>query len=393
MASLPQLTMSMLSTPPEIIRIEGFELTAQLSETVGNSRQMFDRRGALLLRVTSNTGAAGWGETWAYPGAAAALVRDHFAPVLLGQDATTPRAGWQAMAARLGYDRRGISTMALGGLDVALWDLAGKIADRPVHALLGGKLRDRIQAYVSGPFMKPGSNPYRDFEADIAGYLERGFRAIKLRMGSTPAQDGAMAHKVRAQIGDGMPLMVDLNEGFSVEGGMAIARRLAEVDPVWLEEPIAHDDLPGYRRFAAQAPMALAGGEALFGLRAFRDYLTAGVFDFIQPDLGLCGGLSEGMRISALCEAFEVALVPHVWGSVVNFQASLHFAACLPERRGRLRWPLFEYDPSENPLRTAFASHPLDGDGMVAVPDAPGLGLDLTPEKLEPFIANHWTIE
>ena len=100
MASLPQLTMSMLSAPPKIIRIEGFELTARLSETVGNSRQMFDHRGALLLRVTSDIGAAGWGETWAYPGAAAALVRDQFAPVLLGQDATTPRAGWQTMAAQ-----------------------------------------------------------------------------------------------------------------------------------------------------------------------------------------------------------------------------------------------------------------------------------------------------
>jgi D-galactarolactone cycloisomerase len=383
----------MLSTPPRIIRIDGFELCAKLSQTIGNSRQMFDRRGALLLRVVSDSGAVGWGESWAYPGAAAALVREHFAPELLGHDATLPRAGWQAMAARLGYDRRGISTMALGGLDVALWDLAGQIAGKPVHALLGGKLRSRIPAYVSGPFMKPGSAPYRDFEADIAGYLDAGFRAIKLRMGTDPACDGATARKVRAQIGETMPLMIDLNEGFSVEGGLAIAQRLAEVDPVWLEEPIAHDNLPGYRRFAAASPIPLAGGEALFGLRPFRDYLAAGVFDFVQPDLGLCGGLSEGMRISALCEAFEVALVPHVWGSVVNFQASLHFAACLPERRGRQRWPLFEYDPSENPLRTAFASHPLDADGAVAVPDAPGLGLDLTPERLEPFITSHWTIE
>jgi D-galactarolactone cycloisomerase len=383
----------MLSTPPKIIRIDGFELSAKLNQTVGNSRQMFDHRSALLLRLTSDCGHTGWGESWAYPAAAAALIRESFAPALLGRDATIPRAGWQAMAARLGYDRRGISTMALGGLDVALWDLAGQIAGKPVHALLGGKLRSRIPAYVSGPFMKPGSDPYCDFEADIAGYLDAGFRAIKLRMGTDPARDGATARKVRTQIGEAMPLMVDLNEGFTVEGALAIAQRLAEVDPVWLEEPIAHDDLPGYRRFVSSSPMPLAGGEALFGLRAFRDYLTAGVFDFIQPDLGLCGGLSEGMRISALCEAFEVALVPHVWGSVVNFQASLHFAACLPERRGRLRWPLFEYDPSDNPLRTAFASHPLDADGAVTVPDAPGLGLDLTPERLAPFIAHHWTIE
>jgi D-galactarolactone cycloisomerase len=99
------------------------------------------------------------------------------------------------------------------------------------------------------------------------------------------------------------------------------------------------------------------------------------------------------MRIAALADAFDVPVVPHVWGSVVNFHAALHFAACLPEKRGRLRTPLFEYDPSENPLRTAFGSHPLDGEGRVAVPDAPGLGIDLSPERLAPFLSRSWSVE
>jgi D-galactarolactone cycloisomerase len=383
----------MLSAPPRITRIEGFELSVALRETIGNSRQMFDRRSTLLLRVVSDIGATGWGETWAYPAAAAALAQEVFAPALIGLDATTPRASWEAMAQRLGYDRRGISTMVLSGLDIALWDLAGQIAGRPVHALLGGRLRERVPAYVSGPFMKPGSDPYRDFDADIDGYLASGFRAIKLRMGTDPARDGTVVRRVRERIGTDTPLMIDLNEGFSVEGARAIAARLEEADPIWLEEPIAHDDLPGYRRLAALCSIPLAGGEALFGLRAYRDYLTAGVFDFVQPDLALCGGFSEGQRIAALCDAFGVAVVPHVWGSIVNFQASLHFAACLPERRGRLRWPLFEYDPSENPLRTAFGHHPLDPDGAVAVPDTPGIGVDLAPEALEPFVIRRWTAD
>jgi D-galactarolactone cycloisomerase len=382
----------MSSTPPHIVAIDGFELSARLAEAVGNSRQTFDRRASLLFRVTASDGSVGWGETWAYPAAAAAIARETFAPALLGRDAITPRAAWAAMAARLGYDRRGISTMALGGLDIALWDLAGRILGLPVHTLLGGALRDRVTAYVSGPFMKPGPDPYRDFDADIDGYLDQGFRAIKLRMGTEPIRDGAVAARVRTRIGDRMPLMVDLNEGFSVEGATAIAARLAPADLVWLEEPIAHDDLAGYRRFSARTPIPLAGGEALFGLGAFRDYLAAGIFDFVQPDLALCGGLSEGLRIAALCDAFGVAMMPHVWGSIVNFHAALHFAACLPERRGRMRWPLFEYDPSDNPLRTAFGSHPLDADGAVGVPDGPGLGLDLTPERLRPWLVDHWSI-
>ena len=383
----------MSSAAPRIIRIDGFEVACRLREPIGNSRLTFDTRSSLLVRVTADSGASGWGETWAHVEMAAAQIRDVLGPPLLGADATAPRRAWHKAAAKLGYDRGGVSTMALGALDLALWDCAGHVAEKPVHALLGGKLRDAVPAYVSGPFMKPGSDPYRDFEADVASYLERGFRAVKIRMGTEPAADGAMALRIRRLIGDAMPLMVDLNEGFTLEGGLVIARRIAEADLIWLEEPIAYDNLPGYRRFASLSPTPLAGGEALFGLNAFRDYLTAGVFDFVQPDLALCGGISEAMRICALCDAFDVPVVPHVWGTAVNFMASLHFAACLPARRGRVPTPMFEYDPSDNELRSAFVDPPLDRDGAIRIPDAPGFGLDLTPERLAPYLVRHWTVE
>lgn len=383
----------MQSDPPRIMRIDGYELACRLAEPIGNSQQTFDTRTALLVAVTTDRGDVGWGETWAYPAAAGALIRANFGPLLLGGDATAPLAAWHRMVPRIGYDRRGISMMAISALDLALWDVAGRIAGKPVSALLGGRLREAVPAYVSGPFMKPGSDPYRDFPADVASYLDAGFRAIKIRLGSEPRADGATAAAVRKRIGDAMPLMVDLNEGFTLQGATEIARRLADADLTWLEEPIRHDDLPGYLRLARELSMPLAGGEALIGLNAFRDYLVGGAFGFVQPDLALCGGLTEAMRIAALADAFDVPVVPHVWGTVVNFQAALHFAACLRERRGRLRTPLFEYDPSENPLRTAFATHPLDGEGRIAVPDAPGFGLDLSPERLAPFVTGHWTIQ
>jgi len=382
----------MLSTPPRIVRIDGYEVACRLSEPIGNSRQMFDSRASLLVALTTDAGAVGWGESWAFPAAAGAMIREVFGPALLGCDASAPQSAWHTMSSQLGYDRRGISTMAISALDIALWDVAGQIAHRPVYALLGGRLRETIPAYVSGPFMKPGPDPYRDFAADVAAYLETGFRAVKMRMGTEPRADGAMAQRIRRQIGEEISLMADLNEGFSVAGAIEIAKRVADADLVWLEEPIAHDDLPGYRRLAGVLPMALAGGEALIGLKAFRDYLAAGVFDFVQPDLALCGGFSEARRIAAVADAFDAAVVPHVWGTVVNFHASLHFAACLPEKRGRLRTPLFEFDPSENPLRTAFASHPIDRDGHIKAPDAPGLGIDLTPDRIAPFVKRSWTI-
>jgi D-galactarolactone cycloisomerase len=383
----------MTSTAPKIIRIEGFEIACRLSEAIGNCRQMFDSRSSLIVAVTTDAGVTGFGETWAFPGPAGEFAREVFAPRIIGCDATLPRTAWQIMAARLGYDRRGVSHMAISALDIALWDAAGLTLGRPVHALLGGALRSKIQAYASGPFMMLGSDPYRDFLIDVETYLRAGFRAIKMRMGTQPRRDGELASSVRNLIGPQMPLMVDLNEGFTVQGALDIASRLSEADLVWLEEPIVHDDLPGYRRLAEKLPMGLAGGEALFGLAAYRDYIADGIFDFVQPDLALCGGFTEGMRIAALADAFGSQVVPHVWGSIVNFQASLHFAACLTERRGSVRSPLFEFDPSENPLRTTFASHELDSAGCISVPDSPGLGLQLKVEQLLPLVVRHWAVE
>jgi D-galactarolactone cycloisomerase len=290
------------------------------------------------------------------------------------------------------YDRRGITHMAISALDIALWDAAARTAEMPLCKFLGGALRDRVPAYVSGPFMKPGADPYLNYESEIEGFLNAGFKAIKLRMGTRPATDGRLITRVREIVGPDIPLMVDLNEGFTMRAALDIAFALAPAKLVWLEEPIVHTDLDGYRRLSEALPMALAGGEALIGLGAFRDFM--GVLDLAQPDLALTGGISEGLRIAALADAFEVPVTPHVWGTAVNFYASLHFTAILPAKRGPgVTYPMFEYDTSFNPLRTLFGEYPLDGAGNVAVPDGPGLGFSLTPDRLSPFVTNHWHID
>ena len=377
----------------KVVRVDGYEVSCALPKPVGNSSRFFDKRPSLLIALTTADGIVGWGETWAQPAAAAALIRATFAKHVLGADVMTPRRAWDSMARDLGYDRRGISHMAISALDIALWDAAARTADLPLATFLGGALRERVPAYVSGPFMKPGPDPYLDFEREVEGFLKAGFRAIKMRMGTRPATDGRLAQRVRDIIGPDMPLMVDLNEGFTAHAALDIANALAPSELIWLEEPIIHTDLDGYRRLSKALPMALAGGEALIGLGAFRDFLAAGVLDLAQPDLALCGGISEGLRIAALADAFEVPVVPHVWGTLVNFHASLHFTAILPGKRGPgVTYPMFEYDNSHNPLRTLFGEYPLDGAGNVALPEGSGLGFELTPDRLAPFLVNHWHI-
>jgi len=379
--------------PSDIVRIDGYELSCPLPERIGNSRGFFESRGALLVAVTTREGVTGWGETWAYPGAASDIVRTQLAPHLLGQDASAPRRLHDLMLRKL-PERHGVPLMAASALDIAAWDAAARTARKPLHALLGGALRESVFAYVSGPFLKPGGDPYRDYPADLDGYLAAGFRAIKLRLGTSPAVDAAMARRVRERIGAAMPLMVDLNQGFAFGPAADLAHRLVESDVRWLEEPMAHDNLAAYRRLADQVPIPLAGGESLFGVQAFRDVAASGVLGFLQPDLALCGGITEGLKIAALAEAFDMALVPHVWGTAVNFNASLHFAAILPHRGGHgMPCPLFEYDFSYNPLRTMCGEILPDASGAVAVPDGPGLGLDLGPGRFASHLVESWTVQ
>jgi D-galactarolactone cycloisomerase len=381
-------------SPGSIVRIDGYELACSLPEVIGNSRVFFDSRRALVVAVTTADGTVGWGETWAMPAAASAVIRDSLGRIILGMDVRGPRPIWQALERTLGYDRRGLTHMAISALDIAVWDAAARSAKVSVAALLGGALRDNIAAYVSGPFLKPGPDPYRDFDADIDSYLQAGFRAIKMRMGVAPRTDGERLRRVRKRVGADFPLMVDLNEGTSLRGALAYGDAFRDSQLIWLEEPIAHDNFEGYVRLSGALPMALAGGESLFGLSAFRDYVARGALEIVQPDRAVCGGFSEGLRIAALCQAFDVPLVPHVWGTGINFCAALQFAAILPPSRAPgLAYPLLEFDYSHNPLRDAFGSFAVSADGTVPIPQGPGLGLDVDVCRLGPFVTGHWMME
>ena len=376
-----------------IVRIDGFELACQLPERIGNAMRFFDQRVALLVRLTDADGQVGWGETWAMPGAAAAVIRGGLAQAVLAQADGTPRALWHAMGQTLTYDRRGATHMAMSAIDVAAWDLAGRRAGMSIARLLGGAVRHEVQAYVSGPFLKPGPDPYRDFARDIDGYLDAGFKAMKLRLGLDARAEGALLARLRARVGDAFPLMVDLNEGATVRSALAFAQRFADSDLVWLEEPIRHDNLPGYVQLAKALPMALAGGEALLGVTPFRDFLGQGALDVVQPDLALCGGFTEGQKIAALADAYGVPVVPHVWGTAINFHASLQFIAGLPELRGPgLRYPMFEFDPSFNPFRDMCGTVGVRADGWMDIPDAPGLGIEIDPRQFEAHVVHQWSV-
>jgi D-galactarolactone cycloisomerase len=376
-----------------IDRIDLFVLSCRLPDTIGNACRFFDRRETLFVRVMTRGGAIGWGETWAMAAPAAALIQAVLGPAALGEDVRYPAKIWRKLSRFIVNDRRGLTHMAISALDIAIWDASARALGVPLSARLGGALRDRLTCYVSGPFLKPGAEPYAHYLADIDGYLEQGFRNVKVRAGVGAREDAALIAAVRSRIGAEIGLMVDFNEAGDVAQALDFSRRVDDADLIWLEEPVLHDDLPSWKRVSAGTGLPLAGGESLYGLAAFRDFLCAGVFAVVQPDLALCGGLTEGLRIAALAEAFNVPIAPHVWGGAVNFNASLHFAAILPDRtRPGGRFPFFEYDASFNPLRSAFLDCPIGDDGLVAVPKGPGTGLEIGADQLAPFLTAKYAV-
>ncbi len=379
----------------KITEIRGYHLRCTLGEPIGNAVTVFDSKEALLVEVLTDGGVAGWGEAWSSPITAGAYIHKRLAPLVLGQDPTATGRLWRLMAGTAGYDRRGSAMMATAAMDIALHDIAGKVRGVPVSALLGGVLRDRAPAYASGPFMKPGGHPYRTFPHQAEAWAREGFRAFKPRGGFSPHEDGAMMRDLRRQFGPDMALMLDFNQGYTASAAIQAARHLQDADLLWLEEPVGPEDVGGYRVVAQAAPMAIAGGEALASLAGFRDFVTAGAMGVLQPDLAVCGGFTGVMRVAALAEAFDLPVVPHVWGAVVNYHAALQLVSVLPACRagGSASLPFIEVDVTENPLLEILGIPRPDGDGAIAIPDRPGLGMDLSASQLQPWTVDHWSVK
>jgi len=376
----------------QIVSIHGYHVECALPRPVRNSVSRFEKRGALVVEVRAGNGMSGWGECTHFPETVWTYLRTMLTGKLLGQD---PRATGRHYQAMIGQRATGdISMMAISALDMALWDLRGRIEGVPVSTLLGGRARDRLKAYASGPFMKLGDDPYEGFADEAEAYAKLGFCAIKARSGATPAADAAMVAALRQRLGPDMGLMVDMNRGYARAAALDAARRLEDAGLLWIEEPLQPDDFDGYRMLAQRTAAPLAAGEALGKLSQFQDFLALGAVSVIQPDLYLAGGFTGVMKVAALAEAANVPLVPHVWGTAVNFHASLQLASVLPGARlgDGTELPMFEWDRSDNALLRVAGEPALSPDGTIGVPDGPGIGIDLTAAMFEPFVRAGWSV-
>ncbi|MGE0714405.1 MAG: mandelate racemase/muconate lactonizing enzyme family protein [Alphaproteobacteria bacterium] len=273
-------------------------------------------------------------------------------------------------------------------LDLALWDLVGKLAGQPVYKLLGG-LTDRVRAYASsGTLCDP------DRLADAAeAYIARGFRALKIRFHRGDwRHDIAALEAVRARVGNRLDLMVDCNQGWrmpwdtaapwTLKDAVPVARELDRLGVYWMEEPLHRGDREGMRRLRDVTDLRIAAGEMTRELYELRDLVVGGCVDVVQPDAALVGGITGLRRIAIMASEHGIAFTPHTWTNGMGVMANAHLAAGVTD----CPWLEFPYDPPEWGLdrRDYPMAEPLDvdPDGWIVLPDAPGLGYALDEERL-----------
>ncbi|HEU4644250.1 MAG TPA: mandelate racemase/muconate lactonizing enzyme family protein [Burkholderiales bacterium] len=371
-------------------------LASALETPFAFSQGWVKARGACLVEVQTDAGLTGWGEALCQglqpPQIAAAAIESALAPLLVGADPLQVEPLWQRMYMHTrDYGMKGAMIAALSGVDIALWDIAGKSLGQPVWRLLGGAFRDRVQVYATGFYRIAGQGEAARLADEARQRAADGFRFLKVKLGFGVADDLAVMQAVaRAIEGQGVRLMIDTNHAYGVADAVRLGRALAPLELRWYEEPVAAEDLAGYGELRAKLDVPVAGGENEFTAFGFRRLLEARAVDIAQPDVCAAGGFTACRHIAALALAHGVQVNPHVWGSSVGQAASLHLICALPVANPSLfaEEPVFEYDCSSHPFREALVDEPLrQREGWLARPEGPGLGIEIDRKALERFRA------
>ncbi|MEM6635223.1 MAG: mandelate racemase/muconate lactonizing enzyme family protein [Pseudomonadota bacterium] len=363
-------------------------LTHRLDTAFESASGRFEARTHLLVEITTDAGVTGWGECLG-PAPLNAAIVGAFRDRLLGRDPLETEKLWLELYHTFrDQGQRGLTVTALSGVDIALWDIKGKHFGASVSTLLGGRFRDRVAAYATGSFRRDGVDRVSDIAAEVARYRAEGFGAVKIKIGFDVAEDLEVTAAVRAAIGPDLRLMVDANHGYDVIEAVDYGRRAVEHGVDWFEEPVVPEQLDAYAEVKVRQPIPVAGGETWHARWGFLDPVTRRVIDILQPDVCGCGGFTEMRRIIDLAGLHGIRVVPHVWGTAVQIAASLQVLAALPPNPPRPEplAPLLEFDRTENPFRQAVVTRPIEHrDGIVAVPDGPGLGIEIDRDALAAF--------
>ena len=343
-----------------------------------------------LVVVTTDTGLQGFGEAKAAVGSSGVCasivttIESEIKPLLIGQNVDDIARIWEMVynGTRDHYaltrgrkfpilGRRGISISALSGVDMALWDIKGKRLGVPVVSLLGGVCRDKMQAYASG-----GWADAVNIGNQLNSYIEKGFKAVKMRVGimdNTVRKSIERVKAARQEIGDEIKLMVDAHGTFSVPEAKQFCKGIEDSDIYWFEEPCSPDNRTGTAEVKRATSIPVAAGESEYTSFDIRDLIDVRALDVVQPDAAIIGGISESVKVAALANAYQLELAPHCWGSAFSFAAGIHVAFSSPSA------VMIEFSAGGNPMMYELVNEKIEvKDGFISRPERPGLGF--TPD-------------
>jgi D-galactarolactone cycloisomerase len=380
----------------KITQVRAHVLRSALEQPFSFSQGWVSSRGATLVEVQTDEGVTGWGEALCQglqpPEIAAAAINHSLNNLIVGEDPLQPEVLWHRMYHYTrDYGQKGAVVGAISGIDIALWDICGKVRREPVARLLGGMFRARVQAYATGFYRIKGHAEAprlaREFEAHVAN----GFSALKIKLGFGLDDDLAVMREIK-RVHKSEEAMIDVNHAYGVSDAIRLGRDLEEMGwrLRWYEEPVVQEDLDGYAEVRRALATPIAGGENEYTLFGFKQLLGSRAIDIAQPDICIAGGFTGCRHIVALAHAHGVQVNPHVWASAVGQAASLQLIAAIPVANHSL-FPkdiLLEFDTSSHPFRNELTDMPLrQREGWVEIPQKPGLGIEVNRKILEKYAA------
>jgi D-galactarolactone cycloisomerase len=359
--------------------------TIRLRAAIPTDGRVFSRSGvrntrsATLVQVETDEGISGIGSCSGNGELLEFIVAQILKPLIVGMDPTDIAAVWETAYVRGGHKEfgsRGIGVVALSGIDIALWDIVGKVRGVPLYQLLGGKCRDKVPVYATALYPEKPSKVARRAQA----FAAQGFHGVKIKVGFDLDQDTRIVRAVRQELGKDFVIMTDANQGYSLDVALQAAAGFADNDVFWLEEPLFVEDVEGHAELRERGKVPIAVGENLHTCGAFRDFVMSGAVDFLQPDVARAGGVSEIKKITAMAAKHGLPVSFHTWGDGVALAASVHLAAALRD------CIVMELDYTYNPLREELLLEPFKvRDGCLTPPDGPGLGIELNADAVQRF--------
>jgi len=339
----------------------------------------------LVCEIETEDGIIGIGNAALAPQITKKTIDTYLKPLVIGEDPFDYAYIWEKMYRRtLAWGRKGIGMTAISAVDIAIWDVLGKIINKPVFKLLGGRTKEKIPVYAS----KLYSQPLDKLQKEAESYKKQGFKMYKMRFGWGP-KDGSEGMKkniqlveaVREVIGESADLMLECYMGWNLDYSKRMMPKLMKFNPRWLEEPVIADDIHGYAELNNMQMIPIAGGEHEFSLFGFKQLLDAKALSYIQYDTNRVGGITAAQKINALAEAYQIPVVPHA-GQMHNYHLTMANINCPISEF----FPVHDVEIGNELFYYIFQGDPAPKDGYIDLDDnLPGLGISLTNKFIKDF--------